>query len=145
MDYFKTKCLDENHNNYFIYSLDTSELFISHKLIKDVGSVIPVFSNSKSNIKKLYEKINSEPSPNFQKNDKKRKEKFISRHHHPSDNVNLIYTPSNEDEINCQNIVQGIKDMLYQHIVKSIPSRPLFSNKEKKVLKYFSFIIYNFI
>ena len=133
MDYLQNRCLDETHSNYLIYCLDNNELFISHKLIKDIGSSIPVFSNSKSNLKKLYDKINSEPSPNFQKQDKKKREKWNSRHHTNDYNVNLIYTPSSDEEINCQNIIQGVKDMLYQNIVKSIPAHPIFSNKEKKV------------
>ena len=133
MEYMQTKCLDETYDNYLIYCLDNSELFISSKLTKEIGSCVPVFSNSKTQLRKLYEKINAEPSPNFQKNDKKKRDRRFSRRQNNDYRVNLIYTPSSEQEITCQQIIYSVKDMLYQHIVKSIPAQPIFTNKEKKV------------
>ena len=79
MKFLQENCLDETHNNYVIYCLDTNELCISRKLMKDIGSSIPVFSTSKSQLKNIYEKINSEPSPNFQKIEKKKRDKRNSR------------------------------------------------------------------
>jgi len=133
MEYMQSKCLDDTYDNHLIYSLDNNKLIISTKICKEIGTSLPLFSNTKSHLRKLYEKINAEPSPNFEKNDKKKKDKWFSRHHTADYNVNLIYTPTSENEINSQNIIQAIKDMMCQHIVKSIPAQPIFTNKEKKV------------
>lgn len=125
--------MDEN-NNYLIYYLDTKDLIISHKFIKEIGSSLPVFSSNKSQVRKLYESLNTEPSPNFQKSERKKKVRWSLRQNELDYNINLIYTPSSNEEMSCIGIIQGIRDMIYHHLVKSIPSVPIFSNKEKKVI-----------
>ena len=132
LNYLKERYLDES-NSYLIYYLDNKDLILPPKLIKEIGCSLPVFSGTKSNVRKLYEAINSDPSPNFQKSDKKKKEKSGFKQYNEND-INLIYTPSATDEMKCTSLVQAIKDMLYHHIIKSIPASPAFLNKENKVI-----------
>lgn len=135
MNYLKERCLDES-SSYLIYYLDNKDLILPPKLIKEIGCSLPVFSGTKSHVRKLYESINPDPSPNFQKTDKKKKEKNGFKQYNEND-MNLIYNPSANDEMKCTSLVQAIKDMLYQHIIKSIPASPVFLNKDNKVISFF--------
>lgn len=137
LNFIKENSFDIQHQNIIFCSLDDNILIIDHGLWQELGLSIPYFNNFRSYLRSLYSRINNKLSRNFPEAKKSPKKGYLpnKRKNYKSEDKILVYTATETDESVCKRIIEGVYDVLNNHIAKKVPKDTDYEEIEKKMLK----------
>lgn len=119
----KSSNFDREFKNYIFVGLDENSMIIDQKLLEELGKSIPNFNNFRPKLREIYNQLNSELSNMFPKAKKSPKKGYTvpNRKSTSLEFKNLIYNPTEKEDLICKKIIETIYNVIDQNIIKKIP------------------------